>query len=199
MAALFVTDPLKGNINPGEAEGAKLFRQATADISTDDKFDIIIENAKKFVSALRKDAKSFGWETLLNIRVNDLGREVNILRDHLSISVADITCQADTTWGNATRDFADPIPNDRVLTPIDPANVPTDLQIFYRRVHSKMIAKRLLAYLKPPDLEHLETGVVDHTWINNLDEETDGPTILRHLLSRANPSTRVGVADLKSN
>ena len=82
MAALFVTDPFKGNINPGAGEGAKLFRQATADIKTEDKFDITIENAKKFVSALRKDAKDFGWETLLNIRVDDLGREVNLLRDH---------------------------------------------------------------------------------------------------------------------
>ena len=40
MAALFVTDPFKGNINPGEAEGVKLFCQTTADIPPEQKFFI---------------------------------------------------------------------------------------------------------------------------------------------------------------
>jgi hypothetical protein len=65
--------------------------------------------------------------------------------------------------GGANRRFADPIPNDRILIDIDPANEEDDRPVFYRRVRSKMIAKRLLAYLKPSDLDHLETMASDYT------------------------------------
>ena len=37
---VFVDDPFKGNINPGTAEGAKLYLKATASISEDDKFEV---------------------------------------------------------------------------------------------------------------------------------------------------------------
>ena len=57
----FVDDPFKGNINPSTSEGAKLYLKATASISDDDKFDINITSAQKFVDMVTKDANNFGW------------------------------------------------------------------------------------------------------------------------------------------
>ena len=64
-ALQFVDDPFKGNINPGTAEGAKLYLKATASISDDDKFEIKITSAQKFVDVVTKDANTFGWGSLV--------------------------------------------------------------------------------------------------------------------------------------
>ena len=64
-AQQFVDDPFKGNINPGTSEGAKLYLKATASISEDDKFEINITSAQKFVDMVTKDANNFGWGALV--------------------------------------------------------------------------------------------------------------------------------------
>ena len=61
----FVDDPFKGNINPGIADGAKLYLKATASIPEDDKYKINITSAKKFVYMVTKDANNFGWGALV--------------------------------------------------------------------------------------------------------------------------------------
>ena len=60
MAAVqqFVDDHFKGNTNPGTSEGAKLYLKATASISEDDKFDINLNSAQKFVDMVTKDANN---------------------------------------------------------------------------------------------------------------------------------------------
>ena len=56
----FVDDPFGGNIIPGTSEGVKLYLKATASILEDDKFDINITSAQKFVDMVTKDANNFG-------------------------------------------------------------------------------------------------------------------------------------------
>ena len=60
-----------------------------------------------------------------------------------------------------------------------------------------MIAKRIIGYLKLSDWENLKNKSSKHTWSGHGDEEMDGPTILWILMQTCNPSTRVGVSELK--
>ena len=69
-ALQFVDDPFKGN-KAGTAEGAKLYLKATAGISEDDKFEIKITLAQKFVDIVTKDANTFGWGSLVRAIPSD--------------------------------------------------------------------------------------------------------------------------------
>ena len=61
-----------------------------------------------------------------------------------------------------------------------------------------MIAKRIIGHLKTADFEILKNHSAKYTWFNDDKEEMDGPTILWLLLQACNPSTRVGVSELKT-
>ena len=62
-----------------------------------------------------------------------------------------------------------------------------------------MIAKRIVGYLKAVDYEFLKNKAKQFTWSGHGDKEIDGPTILWILLQICNPSTLVGVAELKDD
>ena len=62
-----------------------------------------------------------------------------------------------------------------------------------------MIAKRIIGHLKTADYEVLKNKAKQFTWKGHGEEEIDSPTILWLLLQICNPSTRVGVAELKDN
>ena len=62
-----------------------------------------------------------------------------------------------------------------------------------------MIAKRIVGYLKTADYEVLKNKSKQFTWSGHGDEEIDGPTLRWLLLQMCNPSTRVGVAELKDD
>lgn len=64
-AAQFVDGPFKGNINPGTSDGAKLYLKATASTAEDDKIEITVTSAQKFVDMVTKDTNNFGWESLV--------------------------------------------------------------------------------------------------------------------------------------
>ena len=57
---VFVDDPYHGDINPGTTAAAKFYLKATAAISEDDKFDLNISSAQKFLNFMRRDANNFG-------------------------------------------------------------------------------------------------------------------------------------------
>ena len=197
-AQQFVGDPFKGNINPGTAEGAKLYLKATTAIPDDDKFEINISSAQKFVDLVTKDATNFGWGALVRaIPSNDAGGVKNILIDHREITLEMIKKQAYKTWGNYQADYATPVSNEQELEVLDPAANVAHRVPFYRRVRSRMIAKRIIGYLKLSDWENLKNKSSKYTWAGQDDEEMDGPTILWILMQTCNPSTRVGVSELK--
>jgi len=63
-----------------------------------------------------------------------------------------------------------------------------------------MIAKRIIAHLKTADLEILKNQASKYTWANtNKEEMGDGPTMLWLLLQSCNPSTRVGISELRTD
>ena len=199
-AAQFVDDPFKGNINPGTSDGAKLYLKATASTKEDDKIEINITSAQKFVDMVTKDTNNFGWGSLVRAIPFDVaGATKNLLIEHRDIDFAMIKKQAYKTWGNHQADFDTIVPENQELEELDPAAIEAHRVPFYRRVRSRMIAKRIIGYLKLSDWEHLKNKSSKFTWSGHGDEEMDGPTILWVLLQTCNPSTRVGVSELKED
>ena len=199
-AAQFVDDPFKGNINPGTSDGAKLYLKATANTAEDDKFEITITSAQKFVDMVTKDTNNFGWGSLVRAIPFDVaGATKNLLIEHRDIEFAMIKKQAYKTWGNHQADFDTVVPEIQELEELDPAAIEAHRVPFYRRIRSRMIAKCIIGYLKLADWEHLKNKSSKFTWSGHGDEEMDGRTILWVLFQTCNPSTRVGVSELKED
>ena len=198
-ANAWTDDPFRGNIQPGTTEGQKLYLKAIAKIDDDDKYEINIENAQKFLDDMSQDANNFGWGRLVrHVQVSDTDFK-DLFKDHKDITAEHIKKQAYKTWGNHVADFATAVPEGYDLQDIDPANNQAHQDIFFRRVRSRMIAKRIMNYLKSSDLEVLRNKQKLYTWTGNGIVEHDGPNILWILLQTCNTSTRVGVAELKED
>lgn len=81
---------------------------------------------------------------------------------------------------------------------IDPANEDSDKPIFYHRVRSNMIAYHILGSLDKDSLKSLKLQESKYLWKNTTGEDFyDGATMFQLLIEKANPSTRVGVSNLK--
>jgi len=105
------------------------------------------------------------------------------------------------TWQDITAKPKDDFPTDMTQTDIDPADAikPDDLKTFYRRVRSKIIAKRIENGLTMTSWKTLFSKRKHFTWTHaNGTARFDGPAMLQILISSVNLSTRVGVSDLKS-
>ena len=192
---VFVDDPFQGDINPGTTEGAKLYLKATSVIPEEDKFDLNISTAQKFLDLIRRDANNFGWGSLIRaIPQENENTTKNLLKDHKILAEEHLKKQAYKTWGNHLATFATVVPNTYELETLDPSSNPSHRPAFFRRVRSRMIAKRIVGHLKTADFEILKNQSAKYTWYNDTKEEMDGPTILWLLLQASKPSTRVGVS-----
>ena len=59
MAANFVLNPYLGDVNPGTADGLKLYNKAIE--APDTKIDVDQHHARDIQSLFAKDASDFGW------------------------------------------------------------------------------------------------------------------------------------------
>jgi len=150
-AAIFVDDPYHGDINPGTTDGAKLYLKATTAIKEDEKFDLNISTAQKFLDLMRRDSTNFGWGALIRaIPEADANTNKNLLKDHKVLTEEHMKRQAYKTWGNQAALLNTPVPDGYVLEDLDPANNQAHRPAFFRRVRSRMIAKRIMGHLKRP-------------------------------------------------
>ena len=60
MTTIYIGDPLKYDINPGEDSDLKLFSITTAERSKDAKLTICQGKASRIMSTLNQDSNSFG-------------------------------------------------------------------------------------------------------------------------------------------
>ena len=195
----FIDDPFYGNINPGTKTLAQLYLKATASISEEDKCDLNISSAQKFLDLMTQAADAFGWGELVRSVITGNNQTKDLLIEHKMITLEQIKRQAHVTWANHNLANADPVPNEQVVTVLDPVHDPTHRDPFYRRVKSRIIAKRILGRLKAADYKILKNKESKYKWSGHGKVEYDGPTILRLLLQSCNPSTRVGVLELKTD
>ena len=82
-----------------DATAVKVFHKAIQPLST--VFDGKQENILPFLSNLQDRARNFGWQTILDIPVG--GRNLNIISDYGSVTIADVTTHVATYSGQPTR------------------------------------------------------------------------------------------------
>ena len=195
----FIDDPFHGNINPGTKTGSHLYLKATAAIPEEEKFVINMSSAQKFLDLMTQDADAFGWGALVRSIPVGNNQTKDLLIEHKSITEEQIKRQAHITWVNHALADDNPVPGEQLVSGLDPANDQNHRNAFYRRVKSRMIAKRILGHMKPADYKILKNKEEKYKWSGNGKVEYDGPTILWLLLQSCNPSTRVGVSELKTD
>ena len=103
----FIDDPFHGNINPGTKTGAQLYLKATAVTKEEDKFDLNMSSAQKFLDLMTQDADAFGWGELVRAVPIAPNEEKDLLVEHKMITLAIIRRQAHITWQNHA--FVDPL------------------------------------------------------------------------------------------
>ena len=201
VMATYISDPFEGNINPGESNGQKLFTLATAERSKDSKIVISQENVASVMNLLRQDSNSFGWSILTGCISDPAGKMFSILENSHLLTLDLVKKQATRTFSDLNFDLNLDVPDPMVTSDINPASGDaTDLMMFYRRSRSRMIAKRLQNSLTATSWTTLFSKRKHFTWkATNGSVSYDGPTMLFIIVSGINPSTRVGVSDLKAN
>jgi len=153
-----------------------------------------------FLYLMRKNTNNFGWGSLIKaIKKVDENTTKNLLKDNKVLTEEHIKKQAYKTRGNHISVFETPVLNTYALENLDPVADPTHLPALFRRVRSRMIAKRIIGHLITEDFEILKNQSAKYTWFNDDKEEMDGPTMLWLIIQVCNPSTRVGVSVLKTD
>ena len=134
--------------------------KATAAIPEDDKFDLNVSSAQKFLDLIWRDANNFGWGKLVRA-IPEANENVtkNLLIDHKILIKVHIKKRVYKTWGNHVAVLATPVPAGYDLEAIDPANELNHCPAFFRRVRSRMVAKRIMGHLKTADLENRKKNI----------------------------------------
>ena len=192
---VFILDPYYGDINPGTSAGRYLFNKATAQLDHSKRIHVSIENSKKVKSYLEELASTYGWGELVH-QVNDKnGKPRSIINEYKLLTVEDIQRQSLIYLAdNTTLD----VPLDKVCCPLLPNVIGRDKIKFYLKVRSKMIAKVINGHFTIASLTNLRNSSDKYRWKDaNGQYFDDSPTMLKILLDDCNPSTRVGVEDLK--
>ena len=204
-ARTFLLDPFRGNINPGETNGMKLYLSATKERDDEKKFTVRSDTAKAFMDAMVDDSTHFGWESLVDAIRIDGGNDLSILRDMRKLKVDNVLLEAKKTWNDWTTDPTSTVPRTRTdftVLDIDPTspnpNHAHHEAQFYRRVRSKMIWKRVVGSISQASKNALMSKKDYFRWQTSTGSfEYDGPTALFLLLEAVNPYMQVHVATLK--
>ena len=204
---VFETNPFSGNINPSNSNGLKLYQAATAARDEADLLSLKIANATQFIDAMKEDATKFAWGKLTasveeTISVPGTGAKKvkrDVLRDFKHLTVNKVRIHMNKVFESKTPSTNVPTSSLKMFD-IDPANDTDDKDTFYLRVRANMIGLRILASLDKTSVKSLKMKEELYLWENNNGEKFyDGPTMLQICIEKVNPSTRVGVSQLKES
>ena len=151
------------------------------------------------MEAFRGDCNNFGWGPLVNCVPLANGTSKSILNDFQAVTLNDVKLFSVTTWSDKTATRATAVfPALLTVETLDPELNLADQDIFYRRTRSKMIAARIENSLTTASLKTLFSKKKHFQWKDQFGNlSNDGPVMLQLLIESVNPSTRVGVSDLK--
>ena len=197
----FLLNPYLGDVNPATADGLKLYNKAVA--APESKLTLAQKHSKDILEAFETDSSNFGWGPAISaIQIDAAGLTRSILTNARELTLEMVQKSARRTWLSLAPAFAwaDPLPADFTIGAIDPAANVAQRPQFYRRTRSIMIAKRIEASLDQASLQSLMLERKSFTWTEaNGTIHFDGPTMLFLILSKVNPSVRVGISTLKTS
>lgn len=194
----FDVDPFQGDINPGTTEGQKLYLKATASLSTSERISVTQGNVRAFMDMIETDSNDFAWGELVNRIPVSATDHKSLIFNYNEVSLDMVKAQATRIWANHEAVWDTPFPYLRSVQRISPETNIAHQAIFFLRVRSRMIAKRIQGSITVASWKALLQRKDEFSWLNDRGNyDHDGPTMLKILLSVVNPTTRVGVRDLR--
>ena len=179
----FVLNPYLGDVNPGTADGLKLYTKAVA--APEKKIAIDQQHAREIKDTFEDDANNFGWGPAVgSIQIDNAAPAPNtrsILTQAREITLEMVQKAARRTWAALAPAFVwtDPLPAVFTVGAIDPAANVAQRPQFYRRTRSIMIAKRITASLDKDSHTSLMLERQSFSWTEaNGTIHYDGPTML---------------------
>ena len=130
--ALYLTNPLHCDINPGTTEGAKLYNLAIK--APEEKLCIAQKNARAIQAAFEEDANNVGWGTLSGtVKLDGVnhGPTRNIITHTCELTLKMVQKHARTTFGTLDP-WGNDLPATFLVRTIDPATHAAQHPVFYR-------------------------------------------------------------------
>ena len=204
--SVFVTHPYDREINPGTADGYKLYKNATEKLGESEKLTLNQQNAKAILDQLENDSDTFRWGALIHKIITGtdatgVERKFSLLRNPNKAKLDDVMKQANKNWHDKTATHLTDIPEvaSRTVQDINPQNDANDRKIFHTRARCNMIAYRVFGYFTAASVKKLTQYKHNYQWINSQGQsEFDGPTVVWYIIHIVKPTTVVGVSQYKT-
>ena len=181
-----ITNPYFKDIDLETSDGIKLFTKAIeGPKELTDKFDMSQSTVRAFRKRAIKASKNFNWGKVVSSIDNGAGEAVNLLTGYSKLSITNVVSAAHKTWG---------IVNSGDM--ISEAGITeADVQ---RRIRSVIIARWCRASMTSAAETRLDLdeSKFQYEYASGAIED-DGPTMLKIIFDRVNPSTRIGVKHLE--
>ena len=188
-----MANPYRGNIDVSTDRGFKLWDKATKGLPDKEKYDLSQAKIKNFKAALDEACNTFHWGTIIQAvplthdAEGNVTQSANLLTQSSQVTTQIIRENAQQIWGNTNGDHV-----------IDTTEA--DPQVLQQRVRSSMISAWLKNSLTTSAKQKLALKSELYRHYNPIDGsyEDDGATMIAIIFDTANPSTTVGVSNLKS-
>lgn len=205
---VFYDDPFEANINPATKRGQELFLQATKAVDSDKKLHVSVANSPEIVHHLATMTHQYAYgDQILNIPLaKSLTTTKSLITQSQTLTLDDIQLNAYKLWGSGTStDTSIPAPADGdpplKLVELNVTATSTDAEKkkFYRRVRSRMIAKKIDGLFDATTLKSLNIYSSQFEWITPSGKvERDGTTMWFCILRICKPSLKVDMTAQKA-
>ena len=199
---IWTENPTQGDFNPGTKAGEAIFKLKSKGPSDDKRIGFERKNAQQFRRLLQAKESTFG-SVVTNVPIEfDAAGAVterkNLIEEYACIPLEALQRAAHKRFGTALAHNA-PIPQAPFLkTALDPSNNANDKTTFYDRVHSHVVAEWLKNTLDDASYATLLLKKKHFCFTDaNGAQSFDGPTMLKLVLTKLDPSVVVGVEVLR--
>ena len=182
-----LTNPFAGVIDLTDKVGLSLFTKATEGLDKDNKFNLSQETARKTVEAIEQANQAFFWgHVCFKITAAKDSTDYDLITQYDKLKLTDVIEHSKTIWGSGTGyDIPD-------------ASTSITEDTIQKRIRSSIISKWLANSMTAEALKDimLDKDKFQFRRVSNGQIENDGIIMLKLILTKINPSTRVGVRNL---
>ena len=179
-----LTNPFAGTIDLKDKVGLSLFTKATEGLKI--KFDLKLETSRKTVESIERANQAFFWGAVcFKIPSIKDGVDYDLITEYNKLTEDDVIAHARTIWGSGT------------TYEILAATSTLTEDIVQKRIRSSLISKWLINSMTEDAIDDimLDKEKFQFKRASTGQIENDGPIMLKLVLTKINPSTRVGVSN----
>ena len=182
-----LTNPFATTIDLTDKVGLSLFNKATEGLGKDFKFNLSQETARKTVEAIEQANQAYFWgHVCFKINAAKDSSNYDLVTQYDKLTLDDVILHSKNIWGSGSGyDIPD-------------ATSTLTQEVIQKRIRSSIIAKWLVNSMTPEAFKDimLDKDKFQFRRLSNGQIENDGIIILKLILTKINPSTRVGVRNL---